>query len=92
MVSAENVALVTRCFPTSGKKENKWSRTCCLRTGKTPNLDSISKEVTRQEGRNFGSFNRNFAGCIQVNFAVADMDHRKSGSHGANNTVLQSQN
>ena len=35
------VSADTRCVATPGKKENKWSRTCCLRTGKTQNLDSI---------------------------------------------------
>ena len=46
VVSADNVALVTRCFTTSGKKENKRNRMCCLRTGKTRNLGSIQKEDT----------------------------------------------
>ena len=52
MVSADYVALVTRCFANASKKENKWRITCCLRTGKQ-NLGSIQKEDTRQERRKF---------------------------------------
>ena len=85
------MALVTRCFATSGRKESKWSRTCCLRTGKTQNLGSILKEDTRQENRNFGSLNRNFVSYIHVRLNLANMDHCKSGSQGANK-ILQSQN
>ena len=57
-----------------------------------PNLGSILKEDTRQERRNFGWLNRNFQSYTHVRLTVANMDHCKSGSHGANNKILQSQN
>ena len=84
--------LVTRCFTTSGRKENKWSRTCCLQTGKTQNLGSILKEDTRQERQNFGSLNHNFVSYLHVRLTIANMGHCKLGSHSANNKILQSQN
>ena len=55
-------------------------------------LVAFKRKTLIQKRRNFGSLNGNFVSHIQVHFVMADIDHCKSGFHGANNTILRSQN